>query len=102
MLYLRGADALQNESFFTSNGIFAVLSVGDEAPPSDWAHIKQRLHIKKNDTPDVKLDEHFAEVVAFVHGARIAGRGVYIHCHAVEVEQLLCHIHDGARISVAA
>lgn len=81
-LYLGGVDIFKDESFFTSNGISAVLSVGDEAPPVEWAHIIRRLHIKKRDSPDASLAEHFAEIVAFVHGARCAGHAVYIHCHA--------------------
>ena len=81
-LYLGGADVLKDESFLTSIGITAVLSVGDETPPAEWARIKERLHINKRDTPDTSLSEHFAEAVAFVHGARCANRAVYIHCHA--------------------
>jgi len=81
-LYLGGADVLKDDSFVTSHGITAVLSLGDEAPPTEWAHIEERLHINKQDTPDTSLAAHFAEVVAFVHNARCAGRGVYIHCHA--------------------
>jgi len=81
-LYLGGADVLKDESFFTSNGITAILSVGDETPPAEWGHIKECLHINKRDNPDTSLEEHFAEVVAFVHGARCAQRAVYIHCHA--------------------
>jgi len=81
-LFLGGADVLKDESFFTSHGISAVLSLGDEVPPAAWAHIEHRLHINKRDTPDTSLAEHFAEVVVFVHGARAAGRAVYIHCHA--------------------
>ena len=34
-LFLGGSDVLKEESFFTSNGIAAVLSVGDEAPPAE-------------------------------------------------------------------
>ena len=81
-LYLGGADVLKDESFFTSNAISAVLSVGDESPPPEWAFVEWRLHIKKQDTPDSSLAEHFGEVAAFVHGARCEGRAVYVHCHA--------------------
>ena len=81
-LYLGGADVLKDESFFTSNAISAVLSVGDESPPPEWAFVERRLHIKKQDTPDSSLAEHFGEVAAFVHGARCEGRAVYVHCHA--------------------
>ena len=38
--------------------------------------------MRTGDTPDTSLAEHFAEVVAFVHSARVANRAVYIHCHA--------------------
>ena len=81
-LWLGGADALKDDTFFTSSGISAVVSVGDEAPPEHWEHIKCRLHINKRDTPDESLAEHFHEVVAFVQSARCTGRAVYIHCHA--------------------
>ena len=81
-LYIGGADVLKVQAFATSNGITAILSVGDETPPADWTCIEERLHINKRDTPDTSLSEHFTEVVTFVHGARCANRVVYIHCHA--------------------
>lgn len=81
-LYLGGADAVKDGSFFEANGISAVLSVGDDAPTDGLDCIQQRLHIKKDDTPDSDLSDHFGEIAEFVHGARCAGRAVYIHCHA--------------------
>ena len=69
-LFLGGADVLKDETFFTRHGISAVLSVGDETPPAEWAHVDHRLHVRKQDTPDASLAEHFGEVTAFVHANR--------------------------------
>ena len=55
-LYLGGADVLKDEPFFTYNGITAILSVGDQAPPAEWAHIAQRLHINKR---ELSTTQHF-------------------------------------------
>ena len=77
-ILLGGADVLKDESFFTSNAISSVVSVGDEAPPAEWTHITRRLHVRKQDTPDADLAEHFDKIIAFVHSARCAGRVVFI------------------------
>lgn len=79
-LFLGGADVLKDKRFFESNGITAVLSLGEEEPtlPS----IAVQMKICKEDSPDADLLTHFPDAIDFIHGARSARHATFVHCHA--------------------
>ena len=83
-LMLGGKEVLADVSFFADNGISAVVSVCDHLPP---ACVQSRLalvvqHFNVPDEPNAPLGEHFLAIVAFIHTARVSGKGVYVHCTA--------------------
>ena len=81
-MFLGGADVLNNRSFFETNKISAVISLGNEAPAEDLTIVELRMQVKKDDKPDEALNRHFSGIIDFIQNARVAGRAVFIHCHA--------------------
>ena len=101
-LLLGGVDVIADPSFFASNGISAVVSVCRETPKAPDVTVLLThgiLHIDVEDSTDANLSNELAPAVQTIHAHRVAGHGVYVHCHAgisrsttVVVAYLMAHL----------
>ena len=73
----------ESEGFFSEASIGAAVSLGVAAvDPAKHPGVVRRLRVPVADEPGAAeaLGARFEEMATFVHGARLAGCNVYVHC----------------------
>ena len=86
-LYIGSIRNSRNEASMRANGITHVLSVHDvdtggsrkEQQPAGRPRTNLRIHTR--DADDEKLAPHLTTCCRFIHGARLRGGRVLVHCY---------------------
>lgn len=71
----------RDREWFARNGVSHSLSICNQRPPADFG-LQLVRHIDVADLPGTRLDEHFEDMIHFIHQARTAAGVVYVHCAA--------------------
>mmetsp|Transcript_5260 Transcript_5260/g.7270 ORF Transcript_5260/g.7270 Transcript_5260/m.7270 type:complete len:291 (+) Transcript_5260:84-956(+) len=81
-LYLGGSKVLEEDQWWTEEGITHCVSICHECPSDHLIPPEKKIWINVPDVESTNLAMYFDRIVDFVHAARVAGGTVYIHCAA--------------------